>query len=43
MRSSVGPDLMPDTDAILTWLWLPSLFTAAWLAAGADLMTGAKA
>ena len=34
---------MPDTDAFLTWLWLPVNFHLAWLAAGADLMTGAKA
>ena len=34
---------MPDTAAFLTWLFLPSLFTAAWLKAGTELMTGASA
>jgi len=31
---------MPDADAFLTWLWLPTHFTLAWLCAGADLMIG---
>lgn len=33
---------MPDPNAVLTWLWLPTHFTAAWLKAGADLMAGAR-
>lgn len=30
---------MPDTDAFLTWLFLPTHFALGWLAAGADLMS----
>lgn len=34
---------MPDPNAVLTWLFLPAHFGLAWMAAGFDLMTGAKA
>jgi len=33
---------MPNPDAVLTWLFLPSHFYAAWICAGFDLMTGAR-
>lgn len=34
---------MPNSDAVLTWLFLPSLFAVGWICAGFDLMTGTKA
>ena len=34
---------MPDTDAFLTWLFLPTHFALGWLAAGAGLMVGKRA
>jgi hypothetical protein len=34
---------MPKPEALLTWLFLLPNFLAAWIRAGFDLMTGAKA
>lgn len=34
---------MPNPEVVLTWLFLPAHFGLAWMAAGFDLMTGAKA
>lgn len=33
---------MPDPNAVLTWLLLPAHFSLAWIAAGFDLMAGAR-
>jgi hypothetical protein len=30
---------MPDSDAFLTWLFLPAHFTLGWMVAGLDLMS----
>lgn len=34
---------MPNSDAFLTWLFLPSHFAVGWICAGFDLMTGRAA